>query len=384
MPKARPVSQLFAGAQQSHGTLQLKDRVVELEEEIERLRNLDGSSESAELERQIQELTKELAQKGGEHEIPIDLIQPDPNQPRTIFPESIIEARAKSLKEDGQLTPVILIPLEDGTYRLFEGALRHLAAPRAGMTHLRAVFRRTNDDLIEIFDRQVTTSIQAEKLHGLDLAKALVKLIIGRYPEFQNVEEEIPSFLNASIQRLKRAGKVHEFDKLTSATAESQQQWLASADLREDERKVLRVILGKQLNPASVNANIIPLLKLPEDIQDAMCKGLEASKAKEVAKLTAQRLQVDERQVITLRQTIAQEALDQQWSLATLQKRIQKEIQNSVPTPVAPIVERTIQRVKALKIEAEDGVDLADLKQIEKALQEKIAEVRKLIRSAGE
>lgn len=377
------MSQLFAPTQQAQEVLGLKDRVAELEAEIEQLRSKAQSHVNAtELEQKIAELTKELAQRSGVHEIPIEKIHPDPDQPRTIFPQSVIESRAKSLREEGQLTPVILIPLENGEYRLFEGELRWRSAPFAGMTHLKAVFRAPTDDPVATFDRQMTTSIQTEKLHGLDLANGLLRLLSYKYPEFKDRLHEVPGILNAAIQRLKRMKKLSELDRLQTATAEQQQQWLDLAGLRDEEKKILLVVLGKQLNPASVNANILPLIKLPKDVQQVMERGLDASKARVLAKLTPERLRVETSKAIALRESLATEALDQNWSLSQLQHKVQEVISKSnfqfYPNPR---LRKTIQQVQALKIDIEDDANREQLKELERALQEKLKQVRNKMQS---
>lgn len=381
--KLTPVSRMFAGAQQSQEVLHLKDRVAELEEEIINLRsNTDTSNNQLILEQRIEELTAQLAERGGVHHVPIEKIHPDPDQPRTIFPQVVVEARAKSLREDGQLTPVILFPLENGEYKLFEGALRRLAAPLAGMTHLKAVFRTENESFVEVFDRQLTTSIQSEKLHGLDLANALIRLVIYKNPELQGREAEIPSFLNAAIQRLKRAKALSDLDKLQTAQIEEQEEWISRADLRDEERKVLLVILGKQLNPASINTNIFPLLKLPEDLQASMRDGLDASKARELAKLTHKRLGVNLDELVGIRKELACNAIQQQWSLSHLKQKMQTVIRERSNVDLAASkFDRAIQQVQSLKITMEDGVEQSHLKLLERTLQEKLKEVRSLMRS---
>ncbi|TBR56925.1 hypothetical protein B4U84_26130 [Westiellopsis prolifica IICB1] len=61
---------------------------------------------------------------GGVHEIEIQRIKPDPEQPRQTFPLYQLQERAESLRRHGQKTPIVLIPQPQSEYILFDGELR--------------------------------------------------------------------------------------------------------------------------------------------------------------------------------------------------------------------------------------------------------------------
>jgi ParB family chromosome partitioning protein len=120
----------------------------------------------------------QLATQGGVHEIAINLIDPDPVQPRQTFPQLVIQERAESLRRQGQKNPIVLIPQLDGRYKLFDGELRWRSAPLAGMRKLKAVFlpKEEAPDEVVVFEGQIVSSIHSEKLHDLDLAAALIRV----------------------------------------------------------------------------------------------------------------------------------------------------------------------------------------------------------------
>ena len=106
----------------------LQHQIQKLETEVINLRiATDGDRDKEFLEKQIQELTAKLSQISGEHEIEIELLDLDPDQPRSIFPQHLIEERAESLRRNEQISPIIVIPQPNGRYRIFDGALRKLA-----------------------------------------------------------------------------------------------------------------------------------------------------------------------------------------------------------------------------------------------------------------
>lgn len=330
MPKrsSPSLNAMFGEVGQVKEVTELKDKVGELEAEIERLRaeqSQSSSEENTELQKKIEELTIQLAERGGVHEITLDRIQLDPEQPRQIYPESIINERAESLRREGQLSPVILIPLDDGTYRLFDGHLRHMAAPRAGLETLKAVFRKASDP-IETFDRQLTTSIQSEKLHDLDLAAALIKLIHHRTGL---AIDDIPSLTSNAVYRLRRSGNLRNLPSIQSAAVDIQLQWLQNQGLEDVQQQIFQIILGKSLNPATINSHAFPLLKLPKDVQEAMKRGLEPSKAKEIAKLTSEKLNTSKASATKIRKSLADEALDSLMPLSEVKKRVRSLIQEN-------------------------------------------------------
>ena len=66
-------------------------------------------------------------------EIPVDLIAPNPKQPRRVFDDAALEALAGSLRERGVLQPVLVRPVAGGTYELVAGERRWRAAQLAGL-----------------------------------------------------------------------------------------------------------------------------------------------------------------------------------------------------------------------------------------------------------
>lgn len=377
--KPAQISQMFASVSQNQEVLQLRDRVDELESELSQLRSQElDSSEKETLEQQIQELAHQLAQQGGEHHVPLDRIHPDPNQPRTVFPQALIQARAKSLREEGQHSPIILIPQAEGEYKLFDGELRWRSAPLAGLTELRAVFLTQEAfekvDKAAIFDRQLTTSLQSEKLHPFDLANGLVKLMVMRHPELNKQVEVIPNLLNATIQRLRRTGEIGELETIAIADQVTQQTWIEKACSSEAERWILETILSKQLNPVSINSNVFPLLNLPLDLQSVIrTEGLEGSKVLELKRISGKSLNIDEEAATDIRVKLTQEVIGQKLALDPIRAKVKEILQaykESKPTnKQSELTQRLVSIPKQLKL-AKVWEDPQKKQKLEKLLSE--------------
>ncbi len=78
-------------------------------------------------------------------ELPLDLISPNPRQPRRRFDEQALAALAASLGERGVLQPVLVRPLAGGRYELVAGERRWRAAELAGLSSLPALVRSRED-----------------------------------------------------------------------------------------------------------------------------------------------------------------------------------------------------------------------------------------------
>jgi ParB family transcriptional regulator, chromosome partitioning protein len=83
--------------------------------------------------------TQELAQ------LPVDLIHPNPRQPRKRFDHEATAGLADSIRTQGVITPLLVRPRPEGGYELIAGERRWRAAREAGVTTLPALVREAAD-----------------------------------------------------------------------------------------------------------------------------------------------------------------------------------------------------------------------------------------------
>jgi len=108
------------------------------------------------------------------NEIPIDLVDPGPMQPRTLFDPSALASLAESIKNHGVVQPIV-VRRNGRRYELIAGERRWRAAGLAGLTSVPAVVRDVPDkDLLEI---ALIENIQREDLNPIEEAQAYRKLI---------------------------------------------------------------------------------------------------------------------------------------------------------------------------------------------------------------
>jgi ParB family transcriptional regulator, chromosome partitioning protein len=107
--------------------------------------------------------------------VPVELISPNPNQPRRTFDEEPLVALAESLSERGVLQPVLLRPLPGGTYELIAGERRWRAAQLAGLETVPAMVRSHDDD--ESLELALIENMAREDLNPVEAARAVASLV---------------------------------------------------------------------------------------------------------------------------------------------------------------------------------------------------------------
>ena len=108
-------------------------------------------------------------------ELPVELITPNPRQPRSGFDEEGLQALAGSLGEQGVLQPVLVRPKPGGTYELIAGERRWRAAQIAGLQSIPALVRpRENAAALEL---ALVENMAREDLTPIEEARACAALV---------------------------------------------------------------------------------------------------------------------------------------------------------------------------------------------------------------
>jgi ParB family transcriptional regulator, chromosome partitioning protein len=108
-------------------------------------------------------------------EVDIDLIDPNPEQPRTHFNEAKLEELAQSIKANGIVQPILLRRADNSRYQIVAGERRWRAAQRAGLHKINAVVRDIAD--VKLLELALIENIQRQELNPLEEALAYQRLI---------------------------------------------------------------------------------------------------------------------------------------------------------------------------------------------------------------
>lgn len=207
-----------------------------------------------------------LAQKGKTVNrvvlIDVDLIRPNPAQPRTVFKQSEIESLAASIVQNGLLQPLSVRKCE-GYYELISGERRLRAIKYALMKEAPCIVVDTTDRQSAIL--ALLENIQREDLNYFEEALALKNLMV----EWGISQQELGTRLGYAQPTIANKLRLLRFDevsrKLILGYELSERQARALLKLEEPEllQTAVEHIAAEKLNVAQTEAYIAGLTGKP-------------------------------------------------------------------------------------------------------------------------
>ena len=107
-------------------------------------------------------------------EIDIDLIEPNPQQPRTRFPDADLDELTQSIMANGVVQPIV-VRRHGSRYQIVAGERRWRASQRAGLRKIPAVVREVSDE--KLLELALIENIQRQQLNAMEEAMAYRQLI---------------------------------------------------------------------------------------------------------------------------------------------------------------------------------------------------------------
>lgn len=128
--------------------------------------------------------------EGGEHEVPVERIRPNPYQPRTDFEEGALSELVESIRTNGLLQPLVVRPTREG-WQVVAGERRLRALKKLGWTRAPVVVRELSDQqmlvlaLVENLQRENLSPIEEgegyrELMEAFDLTQSQVAERVGK------------------------------------------------------------------------------------------------------------------------------------------------------------------------------------------------------------
>ena len=133
---------------------------------------------------------------GQQNEIDINLISPNPKQPRTVFDEAALKELMVSIKEIGILQPPVVREVSGGRYELIMGERRYRAAKAVGLKTIPVIIRQTPDN--ELLREALIENIHRSQLNPLEEGAAYAQLL----SDFICTHEELATKLGRSRPHL--------------------------------------------------------------------------------------------------------------------------------------------------------------------------------------
>lgn len=125
-------------------------------------------------------------------EMPIELIYPNPDQPRKNFDEQALKELADSIKKHGIIMPIVVNDDNAGKYMIIAGERRYRAAKLAGIKEMPVVVRRYSSR--EIKEISLIENLQREDLNPIEAAAAMKQLMV----EYKLTQDELAERIGKS------------------------------------------------------------------------------------------------------------------------------------------------------------------------------------------
>ena len=119
--------------------------------------------------------TKEPQDTADVLRIPVDMIEPNPFQPRMSFDQEALEELALSIRTFGLIQPITVRKKSDNRYQIISGERRFKACRMTGMTMVPAYIRDANDQ--GMLEMAIVENIQRENLDPIEVAMSYQRLI---------------------------------------------------------------------------------------------------------------------------------------------------------------------------------------------------------------
>lgn len=186
-------------------------------------------------------------------ELDIDLLVPNPRQPRTYIEDSKLDELAQSIRSNGVIQP-ILVRRVDGRYEIVAGERRWRAAQRAGLLKVPVVVRDIDDD--HVLQVALIENIQRENLNPIEEAQAYRRLA----DELQLSQEAIATAVGkdratiANYTRLLRLPAEVKNDVASAALSMGHARAILALADEASQRRVARDVISKALSVRETEA----------------------------------------------------------------------------------------------------------------------------------
>lgn len=192
-------------------------------------------------------------QKETPAEVDLDLLVPNPLQPRIHFDEERLEELAQSIRGNGLIQPIVVRKV-NGKYEIIAGERRWRAAQRAGLLRVPIVVKDVpNEKLLQV---ALIENIQRENLNPIDEAIAYRRLM----EEHQLKQEEVATAVGkdrssvANYLRLLKLPEAVRKDVAGGALSMGHARALLAIEQEDLLTKAAKEVIAKQMSVRETEA----------------------------------------------------------------------------------------------------------------------------------
>ena len=213
--------------------------------------------------------------------IPVDRIDPNPQQPRLAFDEATLLELSASIKEHGVLQPILVRPLDDRRYELIAGERRWRASKLAGLTTIPALIEDIDDDTaLEI---AIIENLQREDISPLDEAAMYDRMVNEHGYSIRKLADKLgkdKGYLENRLRLADAPAEVRELVSLRKDTLSHAYELMKVEDPKKRKRLAAQVAAG-QLTLIKLREKIEGRRARRRDLDDETADPVDASAAAE-------------------------------------------------------------------------------------------------------
>ena len=187
-------------------------------------------------------------------EIAVGDLDPNPDQPRRTFRDDGIVQLADSIREQGVLQPLLVVPTRNGRYRIIAGERRYRAGRMAGLETLPCIIR--DIDVIQQMEVALIENLQREDLNPMEAARGIEALM----KQCGYTQEKVSARLGKSrpavanmLRLLSLPQEVTDLVREETLTA-GHARALAGLERREDQIRLAQKAAAEGLNVRQLEA----------------------------------------------------------------------------------------------------------------------------------
>lgn len=164
--------------------------------------------------------------------IPIVDIEPNKNQPRKVFDADKLAALASSVEEHGVVSPLLVTPTPNGTYKIVAGERRWRASKIAGLSEIPCIVKDFEEK--EVAELALVENLQREDLNPIEEAEGYRRLM----DVFSLTQEEVAKRVGKSRSAVANALRLNNLCEAVKKMLEEERltQGHARALLTLDEK----------------------------------------------------------------------------------------------------------------------------------------------------
>ncbi|KXG08629.1 nucleoid occlusion protein [Anoxybacillus rupiensis] len=193
--------------------------------------------------------------------IPVSQIVPNRFQPRTIFDDEKIAELALTIRTHGIIQPIVVRECENGKYEIIAGERRWRAVQTLGWTEIPAIIKNLNDK--ETASVALIENLQREELTPIEEALAYAKLLELHHLTQEALAQRLgkgQSTIANKLRLLKLPQEVQEALLQRTITERHARALIVLKD-RDKQLQLLKEIIEKQLNVKQTEDRVLKILE---------------------------------------------------------------------------------------------------------------------------